>query len=199
MKCPNCNKPMRELSTKSKYGANILIDQCSDCGGLWFDDVEMYTVKEDAAKLIDQIDSQKLNKNTSINEEMFCPRDGVKLKLFKDINFPDHIKIESCPKCRGFFFNKGEFANFSDRRHKRIKELSQREESNFEKQVEKFFNTSSQSSKYDMLGDIGKFLSQNPNGPPPEYSNANSKKYASIASAVIYIIYRLFRLLVFKK
>lgn len=129
MNCPFCQKNMKEVKTSAHYGIPIAIDQCESCGGLWFDESELYRTQIGAAREIEkEIDVEKLRKFTDFkSDDFFCPRDGEKLKLFKDWSFPQSIKVEICPKCSGFWFNHGEFSQFQDLRQKKISEFKEKE------------------------------------------------------------------------
>ena len=137
MKCPECQIAMDEVKTSSHYGIPIVIDQCKSCGGLWFDDSEMYRTQHGAAHRINKkLDVDKLRKfSNQKNKEYTCPRDGAKLKVFRDKNFPKTIDIEMCPKCTGFWFNHGGFVLFQEGRASKTKTRKLREESKKEKEI----------------------------------------------------------------
>ena len=48
MRCPKCSAPLKERSF-----TKVLIDQCTDCGGIWFDagELEQVATKEEAGWL----------------------------------------------------------------------------------------------------------------------------------------------------
>lgn len=193
MDCPNCQTKMNEIATKSKYGAKIFIDQCPNCGGLWFDGMEMYQVQKDTADLIDKIDKEKLIKNTVVKKNILCPKDSALLRVFSDLNFPAFIKVESCPQCGGFFFNRGEYKEFYEERQKRTQAIKKEEESEFAKNTSQLLESHSSASTYDTIGQVGRFLSQ-----PYNYSSAGinmgAQKADKAISAAAYIIYALLRL-----
>lgn len=137
MKCPECQIVMDEVKTSSHYGIPIVIDQCKKCGGLWFDDTELYRTQHGAAHRINKrLDASRLRKISSFQNKIFtCPRDGAKLKVFRDRTFPATIDIEMCPKCSGFWFNHGEFVKFQDGRIKKIQTKQRKENKKKEKEL----------------------------------------------------------------
>ncbi len=123
MKCPECLLEMTEVKTSSHYGNAVVLDQCNKCGGLWLDELELYRAKLGVAQEIEkELDVQKLRKFTTFeHQSLFCPKDNSQLKLLRDYNFPKNIQVEICPKCRGFWFNYGEFSQFQNERIKNSK------------------------------------------------------------------------------
>ena len=53
MKCPNENAEMQQVKVESHYGQTVILDQCPKCGGIWFDSLELYSVKQGQAEIID--------------------------------------------------------------------------------------------------------------------------------------------------
>jgi Zn-finger nucleic acid-binding protein len=113
MLCPNENSAMRQVKVDSHYGQTVLLDQCPDCGGIWFDTSELYMAKQGQADRIEEIDAALLQAHSVIkNPERLCPRDQAKLVRFIDPYFPKDIYIERCPLCGGLWLNRGEFTKY---------------------------------------------------------------------------------------
>lgn len=103
MQCPKCES---EFDTFTY--ANVEVDRCTGCGGIWFDALEKEELERiKAAGSIDAGDErvgEQYNEMRNIN----CPKCGVKmLKMVDRTQF--HIEFESCPTCYGNFFDAGEF------------------------------------------------------------------------------------------
>jgi len=133
---------MNPLTTHSHYDAHIDIDQCPICGGLWFDDLELYTIKQGLANVIEEIDRKKLRTVVPSASKLLCPRDGTPLVSFKDQNFPLSIQVESCSKCRGLWFNRSEFKEWQAAREKKKKTADKAgarkaEDERFDMQIDK--------------------------------------------------------------
>lgn len=163
MKCPNCSHTMHQVKTKCHYGIPIVLDQCPSCGGLWFDKSELFRTKHGAAKKIELIDEKILGQIKPLKKERLkCPQDDAKLRIFSDLNFPKEIQIESCPKCGGFWFNRGEFAKYQDIKEKKIKqreaETTPKKDDKFESQVAKLLELHSKKGVASTIGTLGKFL-----------------------------------------
>ena len=204
MLCPNCKTKMHPVKTESHYGANIFLDQCPSCGGVWFDKRELYRVKDgeavDIRESVDPLDVDKLGELVSIEKELVCPNDGVSLQLFVDPLFPKTIEIERCPECGGFWFNHGEFSGFQDwRREHKTKHNSGKHELDPElkEKLNKLFLAHSNKDTYDGIGNLGRFLNQ----PAGQYklggrSNISSNdqtqyKYAKVIETIITTLLRL--------
>jgi hypothetical protein len=39
MKCPNDNTEMYQVKIEGHYSRPILLEQCKECGGIWFDEM----------------------------------------------------------------------------------------------------------------------------------------------------------------
>ncbi len=108
MNCPKCGHEMR--STQSN---GIEYEQCKNCGGLWFDALEAEDLAETAhAADIDSGDRKQgaeLSKKRNIN----CPVCNIRMTKVHDREQP-HIQLETCLKCKGTFFDAGEFTDFCE-------------------------------------------------------------------------------------
>ena len=98
------------------YDREILVDQCENCGGLWFDKDEFYKVKIGEATELEKINLKKLEELSMIKSEvMSCPKDGRALRPYADIYANKKLKglqLFSCDECAGFWFNRGEFTKY---------------------------------------------------------------------------------------
>ena len=166
--CPACAIPMREIKATSNYDAPVIIEQCENCGGLWFDDLEIYRIKMSEADNINGIDKEKLCANTIFTEGNFhCPNDNTILTQFKDPSFPISLHIDNCSTCGGFWMNRGEFIEFEKQREELIKKSSTQksiapaipeEDKKFNEQIQKLLESQSEKSS-DYMASFSKFLS----------------------------------------
>jgi Zn-finger nucleic acid-binding protein len=119
MFCPNENAEMRPVKVESHYGQTVLLDQCPQCGGLWFDKMELYSPKAGEGEKIESINIDLLQSPSTIaGADLVCPLDHTKLVQFYDPYFPKDILIERCPLCEGFWLNRGEFTKYQNYRKK---------------------------------------------------------------------------------
>ncbi len=155
---------MREIKTRSHYGAHLTLDQCPVCGGLWFDDLELYDTAHGVADELDGVDVEKLKTPTyPPATPMHCPRDGQELVAFRDRNFPVELQLESCRRCGGFWFNRGEFRQYQEHRAKRraaAARPARGADDELSRKIDALLRASGEGSEMsDTLGQIGAFLS----------------------------------------
>ncbi len=113
MLCPNDNIEMIPVKIESHYGQVIILDQCKQCGGIWFDKFELSRARLDQSNKIEQLDSALLSSPTLISSsKLLCPRDHASLVPFNDAYFPRGIIIAKCTVCEGFWLNRGEFTKY---------------------------------------------------------------------------------------
>ena len=104
MKCPKCDG-MLQLVVQD----NIEVDRCDQCGGLWFDMLEVDRLQKakNRASALDTGDArvgEELNQQGKIE----CPRCHTQMIRMVDLR-QHHIWYESCPVCYGKWFDAGEF------------------------------------------------------------------------------------------
>ncbi len=117
--CPGCGGELREVYAEAHYGRYLSLDQCQDCGGIWFDRWELYYLKEDEANRLDLVDKGRLLSHLTFRKGAgLCPACEIDLKPFHDLNLPEDANIERCPQCSGLWLNRGELRRYED--HKRL-------------------------------------------------------------------------------
>jgi uncharacterized protein len=149
---------MSSLTMHSHYDAHVEINQCHECGGLWFDDSEFYMIKQGLAAVIDAIDREKLKALTPTATELHCPRDGALLSMFKDPSFPKSIQVEFCPTCRGFWFNRGEFRDWQTYRAEKLKEVPSDADNKFDKDISSLLTLCGTNDQADSLSRLGNVM-----------------------------------------
>jgi Zn-finger nucleic acid-binding protein len=134
MKCPNDNTEMHQVKIESHYGQPIFLEQCKECGGIWFDEMELFSAGHGEAEKIEVLDSKSLWTPTNMEKQILrCPLDQSKLFRFKDQYFLKGIILERCPSCNGIWLNRGDFTKFQQARQ----ELEQpKEKSSKDKKLE---------------------------------------------------------------
>ena len=89
------------------------VDQCSACGGLWFDRLE----DKKQLDFAEQIDTGNAERGARFNtvDRISCPVcANTPLTRMVDNDQP-HIWFEACPSCNGRFFDAGEYKDLADR------------------------------------------------------------------------------------
>jgi Zn-finger nucleic acid-binding protein len=113
MLCPNDSTEMHEVKIVSHYGVPIIIDQCEKCGGIWFDEAELFRAKQGEAERIETLDAEILRTPATIeNSTLLCPRSEVKMRRFTDRYFPQDIVLVRCPLCHWIWLNRGAFRKY---------------------------------------------------------------------------------------
>lgn len=127
--CPECGGSLKEIYAEANYGRYLLLDQCQNCGGIWFDRWELYFLEENEANRLEQVDRGRLlSPLTLLKGSGLCPECKVSLEPFRDPNLPEDAKIERCPQCNGLWLNRGELKKYKEHKaalRKRQKDLSQ--------------------------------------------------------------------------
>lgn len=161
MFCPNENARMHQAAVSSHYGQQVIIDQCEKCGGIWFDAFELYKVKQGEAQEIEELDPDIFTAPSDIDHPtLLCPRDQAALFQYDDPNFPKGLILMRCPKCQGFWLNRGEFTKYQEVRQK-LKDPEEKtpEDLKLEEDVKRLLESHRAGNSHDGLAKVGKFLS----------------------------------------
>lgn len=99
MNCPNCNSEMVE-----RMIAKVMIDECDNCGVLWFDKGELNVYRKKYYKI--EIDKDALFNNFKKFKEIEgrnCPKCSSEKFI---ISKKDNDVFGRCSGCSGIFFSK---------------------------------------------------------------------------------------------
>jgi len=144
-KCPECQIPMSTVELATHYGADLIIDQCEKCGGVWFDTIELFSARKGSAKELKEVNLAVLYDNIVLTQKVLtCPIDGKQLTPFSDRRYPDSLLVEQCVLCGGMWLNRGEFQIFESHREAirdRCAPEEKREKTSEEKRKDAEFNT----------------------------------------------------------
>lgn len=106
MDCPKCGHAMEQV-----VYADIEVDRCTLCKGLWFDMLEHEQLREiRGAEAIDSGD-REVGALFNRDDRIGCPRCRSRMIRMVDAEQP-HIWYESCGACHGVFFDAGEFTDY---------------------------------------------------------------------------------------
>ena len=105
MKCPNCKHELKNLVYK-----DIELDQCLNCGGMWFNGGELRSTKDREDEFLRWLDIDLFSDPKQLSgsySTMTCPQDQEPLY---EISYDNaDIKVDVCRKCRGVWMDKGEY------------------------------------------------------------------------------------------
>lgn len=106
IECPKCGQGMDEIS----YGSDLLIDRCTNCRGMWFDNGEAELLKSKWMGDALDIGTASEGKKWDTVDPVSCPRCGDEMEKASDPDQP-HIWYEVC-RDHGMFMDAGEFTDF---------------------------------------------------------------------------------------
>ncbi|GEM_PF-2721804 len=101
MKCPACEDVLKTY--KVKGNAELLVEKCLACNGLWFDDNELNLVLQND-KILKELNTNGLKSLHTSKRR--CPHCAVSLS--SGLVGSTGILVESCSKCNGYFLDEGE-------------------------------------------------------------------------------------------
>ncbi len=108
-KCPKCSGSLKPVNY-----AQIEVDRCVKCQGIWFDSLEAETLKEiEGSEILDTGNPEAGNKLDRLDGDICCPRCGKKMMRMLDID-QHSIWYEKCLNCHGVWLDAGEFRKFKD-------------------------------------------------------------------------------------
>jgi Zn-finger nucleic acid-binding protein len=107
MKCPKCFSPMVKVQF-----AGAQVDRCTNCQGLFFDELEKEALEK--TKNADSIDigDAKVGRRFNKVDRIQCPRCETPMMRVVALDQP-HIWFEQCKVCGGSFLDAGEFRDLS--------------------------------------------------------------------------------------
>lgn len=107
MDCPKCHAAMEEVTH-----SEVLIDRCTRCKGLWFDNGEAEALSDRwVAEYIDTGDPS-LGEEMDAVDAINCPRCNKAMRRFMDIS-ETQMQYEECDE-HGKFFDAGEFTLWAE-------------------------------------------------------------------------------------
>jgi Zn-finger nucleic acid-binding protein len=121
MDCPTCHHAMITLEL-----ADVEIDHCVNCGGIWLDSGEINLLLDDPAKAGQLLDSFEED-DSSLEQPRKCPICGRKMaKVIVGRSDPP-LRIDKCRRTDGLWFDRGELQDILARaqldEHSRIQRL----------------------------------------------------------------------------
>lgn len=143
---------MHQIVTTGRYGAELVLDQCGSCGGIWFDQYELFRVDEAQARKVDIVDEATFRYPQGKTEDPQCPVCSIGLQEFHDANIPGNIQLFSCPKCNGFWVNHGELQRYTEFRAARG---HKRPDPKLAEAYEKMLKSESKQDLYQGINDFG--------------------------------------------
>ena len=202
MLCPNDDIKMHQVKIKSHYGQPIILEQCEGCGGIWFDESELFSAKQGTAENIELLDSEILNTPSQIEKSALkCPKDHTELFRFKDRYFPMGIILERCSNCSGIWLNRGDFTKFQKARGKLKRPVEKRQsDKKVDAEIEKILTSYQAGDTSETLVNLGRFLSTpiDRSSLQPLDSDQNQPEAETTANMALNILMLIFRVLLLR-
>ena len=108
MTCPKCSGNLEAV-----LYANMEVDRCGNCKGIWFDSLVAQTLKKIEGSESLDIGEPKIGSKYNEMGDIKCPKCNTKMTKMVDLNQP-HIWYEKCPVCYGIWFDAGEFKDYKE-------------------------------------------------------------------------------------
>lgn len=152
---------MHHVKIVAHYGQPIIVDQCQRCGGIWFDEAELFRAKQGEADRIEMLDADIIRAPTMIEEsELLCPRDRAVMLQFVDRYFPQDIILVQCPSCRGIWLNRGGFMKYQKFRQGLLQRSQQKSTADKRRaEIQKLVQSYESGRTTGTLRKLGEFLS----------------------------------------
>ncbi|MHB8859099.1 MAG: zf-TFIIB domain-containing protein [Thermoleophilia bacterium] len=110
MKCPRCQE-----ATNPKTVNGIVVDQCSKCYGIWFDQDEMRKLKDAQDSDLDWMNFElwkNKEKYKVDRKKIVCPKCNVPLI---GVNYDyTNVEVHFCLTCKGMWLDKNQFKQIID-------------------------------------------------------------------------------------
>jgi len=108
LQCPKCDGILEAV-----VYADVQVERCTNCKGIWFDSQEAQTLKKikgsESIDIGDTETGQKFDEVAHIN----CPKCHTLMTKMVDLK-QSHIWYEKCPVCYGIWFDAGEFRDYKE-------------------------------------------------------------------------------------
>lgn len=108
VQCPKCQGSLEQV-----VYANIEVDRCTSCKGIWFDSLEAQELKTVKGSESIDIGDSKTGSQFNNMGDINCPKCRTKMTKMVDLK-QSHIWYEKCPVCYGIWFDAGEFKDFKE-------------------------------------------------------------------------------------
>jgi PAT family beta-lactamase induction signal transducer AmpG len=107
MRCPKCRSDMKQINVDG-----TIVDRCTTCNGIWFDEGEVEALSDKEAATAIDTGTTDIGKLHNTIHDYRCPRCGGQMEKKVDPQ-QQHIWYETCNDCKGSFFDAGEFRDLA--------------------------------------------------------------------------------------
>ncbi|KTB48122.1 Transcription factor zinc-finger [Dehalogenimonas alkenigignens] len=191
MRCPHDQAELRGVAAACHYGLPLRLDQCPECGGIWFDESELFRARQGEAARLEALDEASLARPTAAaRHDLACPRDGTRLQRFTDRHFPSEVILERCPACRGLWLNRGHFRGYQRYREKKFTAVIESAgDLKFSEELKRLAAEHRQGNSTETMRKLGEFLST-PMG-PGEAPSAEAERAVNTFISILMTLLRV--------
>lgn len=104
MNCPACASQMTRA-----FEMGIELDECSSCGGIWFDEGELKVLMDQGEAAIKQVEKEAVPRHETSTRvsDRSCPRCAIHLDTYR-YDYESTVELDICRKCGGIWVDDGE-------------------------------------------------------------------------------------------
>lgn len=109
--CPECNIPLTPFSFHS-----VALDECKQCGGIWFDDGELKRCQAAGASALVELEEEVKPEIMLLDEHDHsrnCPVCNLRLTTYKYL-YTSEILLDECESCYGVWVQEGELQKMAE-------------------------------------------------------------------------------------
>ncbi len=110
MKCPVC-----KIELNKKSIGDVEVDECSKCGGMWFEEDELRRAKDASEADLNWMDFEiwkNKDKFKAESRNLSCPKCS---QILVAVNYADtKTEIDYCANCKGVWLDQGELKKIID-------------------------------------------------------------------------------------
>jgi len=151
---------MYQVQIIAHYGEPIIVDQCEKCGGIWFDESELFRAKQEEAEKMEVLNTGILRTPSTIEHpNLICPRDETAMYRFTDKYFPKDIVLVRCPSCHGIWLNRGIFTEYQRFRQELMRAKKSPQDEKLKESIAQLVASYESGHSTGTLRRLGEFLS----------------------------------------
>ena len=184
---------MHQVRIVAHYGEPLIVDQCEGCGGIWFDESELFRAKQGEAERIEVPNAgMLLTPSTIEHPNLLCPRDDAVMYRFTDKYFPEDIVLVRCPSCHGIWVNRGIFTKYQQFRHELMRAKKSPRDEKLKENIAQLVASYEAGRSTATLKRLGEFLSTPiDSGYTPHVSNTSDDD--NIVGSALSILFTILR------
>ena len=119
--CPVCGGELSPVETRSHYGVRMTILTCTETHGYWLKRLASVSVGQAAAAELEAAAPAGELQTQPREESRTCPTCDTAMEEITGDAIPEGLRVDTCPVCRGLWFDRGELLVFKNALEERRK------------------------------------------------------------------------------